>query len=142
MQIIIKSDTAETTLVAGSARVLGQPVGPSGLSLSGSVATQLREYLRAESAVNTDRGNSRSAIAWTVNYEFADALLAETFAVTHAADVQRTDELRLVVANPGGESVIVSIPDTVIADVAIALRGVAVSVTYTAQGGKAERIVS
>lgn len=142
MKIYVKDSTtaAETLLAAGSARAIGAPVGPSSLSLSGSVAEQLRKFLRGTSAANTNRGNDQSRISWTVNYEFASQLAAETFAITHSADVQRGDQLRLVVDNPGGESVVVKIPDAVIGQVAIAFAGVGVSVTYSANGGAAERI--
>lgn len=140
MLILIKQGEEETILAAGAQRALNQAMGPENASMSGSVAHQVRETLRGTSIKVDNRGNDRSALGWTSHYEFESLVESEYFWATHAADVQRTDELRVVVANPAGGTEIISVPNTVITDVTPVLMGVTVSVTYAAIGGKAERI--
>lgn len=134
IEIIYGSET--TTLAKGSTNAVGEPSGPIGLKLSGSVDSQMRKFIRGPAVKNTNRGNAATAVMFSVTYRFSSILEAQTFALVHFSTVRREGTLRFVL----DDNNLVNIPDTVIGSVDVQSRGVRVDVSYSAVGGKASGI--
>lgn len=132
MLIRITDGTTTQTLAAGSARAVGLPIGPSGLSISGPVQAQPRTFMRGSAAKFANRGNKTTSIAFSVFYEFASIDVAEAFVCTHRSTVLRAGTLEMESTN----GAISQVADAVMLDPAIRqITGVSIRVDYSIQGG-------
>lgn len=132
MIIRIKNGATTQTLAAGDARVVGQPLGPVGLSLSGPVDVQSRKFLRGPAAKFSSRGNKQTLLGFSVYYEFGSIELAQAFIMSWRETVLREGTIEMV-SEAGAVN---SIANAVLIDPAITqITGVSVRVDYIIQGG-------
>lgn len=131
MIIRITDGSTTQTLAAGSARAVGEPVGPDGLRISGPVKVQERSRLRAASAKYKSRGNMQTSIAFRSSYEFASVGLAQQFVLLWRATIIREGTVTL--QTTGGA--VSTISDCVVVDPVCQQYGCTVYVDYQILGG-------
>lgn len=119
-----------STLCDGADRSQDKNAGPAGLSISGAIAGQTAEYLRATSAKRLERGNRSHEVAFTVHRLCANVAAANQFALTHAATVARSGTLTFV-----DETTIATLSDCILDQVQADAIGRTVRIAYRLSGG-------
>lgn len=135
MRILVKSGSTEQVLCHGHVTGVDKHVGPTGLRVSGPVAAQVAQFLRATQVTVWNRANREVRVAFGITRECASAIAAEKFCFSHPRDCLRSTTVIIQAEGQAGAFDKLTLANAVVTQVACEQFGVAVVVNYEIVGG-------